>query len=930
MVALVPNAKQQFLDASGVPLALGTVTFYIPGTTTPKDTWQDNQQAAKNANPLPLDAAGRALIFGVGDYRQIVKDSNGVTIWDQVTSAPPSVPDVTGVTATAVAAAATATTQAGISATQATLATKQAGAAAISAVTINSYPNSAATNVPKGAISFSFTAGTGGTNSINNLATFTGGTLTNNPVILYDVVGAVVTNVRMTFGGLYIGSATPTMPTVVLANGGTGTITLASGLLFAVGQGYWVQAADGLSLTRYSNVAGVATVDNTVGPLGTPAAINASAAAAAASAATAGSAATTAVSAVVAPINDYLTVLAKRFDGYGPGSFVAGQAGWNRTARARLTSYFIDRRIGDDTLFDGTQPYKAKATGTTSFASLKATASALLFRNGQQHIFRGVSNPANGQFPQFGNDGGAIVPFCLGNFGSGATAPPLIETRHFISETWTNISGDVWETTIPIETITFGATGVIPNITTPRPTVWQKSDTDSVSIGTRLQWVTGGASASDNNTALAALSGVGVTVRAPTGSGFETAGEVRSTGAVLSSVVVRVKQPAGVNPNTTRDLLIVDRQASAVFQGGWHGSFTILPGMGKDTASFVASPMVAFGAGKEIPWGEEVAIYGGGHSGVGCFNTTGKYSGIGVPTEGEAGFAKGRTSGWAVHRFNPGVDLRDVWLYNQSIYAANSQVGMSMHGAGTAGEGYRGWIIPDDITIVNCDNGISPDLLVESLLHYGRLDITNTGNVVNCFTTPMIRVASKGGQFVSDNSQTSLAKFSPVAGYTIDIGSDNLAEPFWLDASAINTGSPDFNAATLIASSDNGSYGSAMNIVILRNVREKYGKTAAAANKSFRFNKGDYFVNSNKVWLDLRAGTSLQNMMVGNANVTDLTTIPAWLPLRLSWGAGVQWGIGNHTFAEIQAAYSTLGRTCTIASGAIAVNIAGDVIDVKA
>jgi lysophospholipase L1-like esterase len=269
MVALVPNAKQQFLDASGVPLALGTITFYIPGTTTPKDTWQDNQQAAKNANPLPLDAAGRALIFGVGDYRQIVKDSNGVTIWDQVTSAPPSVPDVTGVTATAVAAAATATTQAGIATTQATLATKQAGAAAISAVTVNSYPNSAATNVPKGAISFSFTAGTGGTNSINNLATFTGGTLTNNPVILYDVVGAVVTNVRMTFGGLYIGSATPTMPTVVLANGGTGTITLVGGLLFAVGQGYWVQAADGLSLTRYSNVAGVATIDNTVGPLGT-------------------------------------------------------------------------------------------------------------------------------------------------------------------------------------------------------------------------------------------------------------------------------------------------------------------------------------------------------------------------------------------------------------------------------------------------------------------------------------------------------------------------------------------------------------------------------------------------------------------------------------------------------------------------------------
>ncbi|MES2042592.1 MAG: hypothetical protein V4475_01885 [Pseudomonadota bacterium] len=132
------------------------------------------------------------------------------------------------------------------------------------AATAGVFAIGAATDVPKGAASFSFTAGSGGTNSFNNLATFTGGTLTYNPVIYYDVVANAVTNVRMTFPGLYIGASTPTMPTVVLANGGTGTITLVQGRLFASGQGYWVAAADGRSLDRYYNAAGTATRDTSI------------------------------------------------------------------------------------------------------------------------------------------------------------------------------------------------------------------------------------------------------------------------------------------------------------------------------------------------------------------------------------------------------------------------------------------------------------------------------------------------------------------------------------------------------------------------------------------------------------------------------------------------------------------------------------------
>lgn len=774
--------------------------------------------------------------------------------------------------------------------------------ATVGLITQREYPNTAATYVPQGAVSTNVTAGTGGTNATNVVATFTGGTLTYNPYILYDIVGGIIGNVRTLFKGLYIGTGTPTTPTLSNTGLGTNAVTLTAGKLFQSGEAYFVLSADGLQYQPYINSGGTPALDAARGSIPTTANMAAS----------------------LSTVNAYLPELAKRFEGYGPGSFVAGQADWVCTARARLTSYFFDTRIGSSS-FNGLQPMSPKAEGVTTYNAAPTATASFLFRNGQQHMLRGTA-ATGANFPQFGNPStNPVAVQCLGNYGSGATSPPLIDTRYLVTETWTNVTGDIWETTLPVETTVFGASGAAPNVTTARPTLWLKADTDSDSIGTRLPWITGGANAAANNTALAALSGVGVTVRAINGSGFETAGEVRSTGGTLSSLVVRVKRLSGINPNSER-LLFVNRGVSVSFNGGWHGSFTLTPAMGKDSASFSALATTTFGTPKEIPWAEEVTVYGGGHCGVGCFNTTGKFSGIGVPIEGESNFAQGRTGGYAVHRFSPGIDLRDQWLYNQSLYAANCQVSISMHGAGTVGEGYRGWIVPDDITIVNCTSGISPDLLTQGFYHYGRLDITATESVVNNYNTPYIRIAAKGGQCVTASAQIKMASFANVGGRTIDIGSDNLAEPLWLDASAIIPGSPSFHAAKLFTTSDFGAAG-AMNILILRNVRDKLGKAGALAGKAFRLDDGSYYVNSNKVWLDLRAGTTLQNAF--SFNTADLSTAPEKLPLQLSWASGVQFGLGNHTFAEIQAAYATLGRTCTIASGAIAVNIAGDVIDVK-
>lgn len=82
---LLPNGEQTFVDANGSPLAAGTVDFYVPGGFVRKNTWLSSTSTNPNlnANPVVLDAAGRAVIYGIGCYRQIVKTSAGVTQWDK-------------------------------------------------------------------------------------------------------------------------------------------------------------------------------------------------------------------------------------------------------------------------------------------------------------------------------------------------------------------------------------------------------------------------------------------------------------------------------------------------------------------------------------------------------------------------------------------------------------------------------------------------------------------------------------------------------------------------------------------------------------------------------------------------------------------------------------------------------------------------------
>lgn len=85
---LLPLGRQQFFDNSGTPLAGGKVYFYEPGTTTPVDTWPTSDSSGTaNPNPVILDSAGEAVIWGNRSYRQVVHDASDNPIWDEIVTA---------------------------------------------------------------------------------------------------------------------------------------------------------------------------------------------------------------------------------------------------------------------------------------------------------------------------------------------------------------------------------------------------------------------------------------------------------------------------------------------------------------------------------------------------------------------------------------------------------------------------------------------------------------------------------------------------------------------------------------------------------------------------------------------------------------------------------------------------------------------------
>lgn len=77
--AVLPWIESRFLDPNGNILAGGYLYFYIAGTSTPKLVYQDSSLSIPHAQPVTLDAYGRAKVYlASGGYKVIVQDSLGV------------------------------------------------------------------------------------------------------------------------------------------------------------------------------------------------------------------------------------------------------------------------------------------------------------------------------------------------------------------------------------------------------------------------------------------------------------------------------------------------------------------------------------------------------------------------------------------------------------------------------------------------------------------------------------------------------------------------------------------------------------------------------------------------------------------------------------------------------------------------------------
>src|SRR5689334_1664017 len=93
LTALCTALTYREFTNTGAPLAGGKLYTAQPGTVagpaqaSPKATYTDGTGATPNANPVVLDAAGRADVWLLGAYSMALYDANGVLIKskDQVT-----------------------------------------------------------------------------------------------------------------------------------------------------------------------------------------------------------------------------------------------------------------------------------------------------------------------------------------------------------------------------------------------------------------------------------------------------------------------------------------------------------------------------------------------------------------------------------------------------------------------------------------------------------------------------------------------------------------------------------------------------------------------------------------------------------------------------------------------------------------------------
>lgn len=271
------SPQNVLFTSRGLPAGAASVYFFYTGTTSKAPIYSDAGLTTPLTNPVPADGLGKLpniYMDSATIYRVRAVDSNGVPMG---LDTDPYIPGTTGDAAASAAAASavaakTSETNAAASAADAedsaSASANSATAAALVAIAAGTYPNAAATNVPRGLTQASvgaITAGSGGTNGTFSVA-WSGGNFATNPTATFTVAGGVLTAFTITGPGRYIG-ASPTVPTPSFAasSGLTGAaVALTAQFLISSGVGYWVVSSDGSELLHYQNVNGTATIDSGV------------------------------------------------------------------------------------------------------------------------------------------------------------------------------------------------------------------------------------------------------------------------------------------------------------------------------------------------------------------------------------------------------------------------------------------------------------------------------------------------------------------------------------------------------------------------------------------------------------------------------------------------------------------------------------------
>lgn len=80
MIRLIDTLAAGVTDDAGAPLASGTVTTYLAGTTTLYTVYQDFELSNPHPNPATLDAAGRLIAYADTRVKLVIATSAGVTV----------------------------------------------------------------------------------------------------------------------------------------------------------------------------------------------------------------------------------------------------------------------------------------------------------------------------------------------------------------------------------------------------------------------------------------------------------------------------------------------------------------------------------------------------------------------------------------------------------------------------------------------------------------------------------------------------------------------------------------------------------------------------------------------------------------------------------------------------------------------------------